>query len=174
MGPSPAQIFFGPRAIDDLTRHGDVTPRLSMASNCSNNLSIALARGQLLPERPDRAGVRNTLLQPQSQEPDKRRPGIDEKFGASIGQIVSRLDDKDLKLYVQVQVIEGYIVLLGQLTADDDVGRMFGAKTRASSRWSRGARRNGTSTKRFLGQIKASEHRFDASIDFGCSRVALV
>ena len=48
--------------IDDLTRHG---------------------RGQLFSGQPDRAGVWNTVLQPQSQEPHKQRPVIDEKFGAS-------------------------------------------------------------------------------------------
>ena len=41
--------------------------------------------------------VRNTVLQPQPQEPHKRQPVIDEKFGAFIGKIVSRLDDKDLE-----------------------------------------------------------------------------
>ena len=49
------------------------------------------------PAQPDRAGVRNTVFQPQSQEPHKRQPVIDEKFGAFIGKIVSRLDDKDLE-----------------------------------------------------------------------------
>ena len=67
-----------------------------MASNCSNNLDRP-GRGQLLPEQPDRAGIRNTVLQPQSQEPHKRQPVIDEKFGAFIGKIVSRLDDEDLE-----------------------------------------------------------------------------
>ena len=83
--------------IDDLTRHGDVT---SLPQHGIELLEQSLdrpGRGQLLPEQPDRAGVRNTVLQPQSQEPHKRQPVIDEKFGAFIGKIVSRLDDQDLE-----------------------------------------------------------------------------
>ena len=68
-----------------------------MASNCSNVFLIAPAVVSFLPEQPDRAGVRNTVLQPESQEPHKRQPVIDEKFGAFIGKIVNRLDDKDLE-----------------------------------------------------------------------------
>ena len=44
-----------------------------------------------------RPPFRNTVLQPQPQEPHKRQPVIDEKFGPFIGKIVSALDDQDLE-----------------------------------------------------------------------------
>src|SRR3974390_3249073 len=83
--------------IDDLTRHGDVTGLPQHGIELLEQSLYRPGRGQLLPEQPDRARVRNTILQPQSQEAHKRQPVIDEKFGAFIGKIVSRLDDQDLE-----------------------------------------------------------------------------
>ena len=86
-----------PRSVHDLARHGNV-PRIAERRVETREQGVdGFGPGQPLPERPDRLGVRNSVLQAKAEEAHETAPVADKELRPVIAQIVLRLDDQDLE-----------------------------------------------------------------------------
>ncbi len=52
---------------------------------------------EMLPEQPDRLGIRDLVAKAKPQKPHKGKPAVDHKLGLVIRQIIERLQHQDFE-----------------------------------------------------------------------------
>jgi len=91
------------RSIRLLAAHGDVAGFAQRRLEPRKQRLDRLRLGELLAEQPNRARVGHAVRKTEAQESHERKPVVDEKLGALVGQAVGGMDHQHLEHHHRIE-----------------------------------------------------------------------